>query len=109
MIVDDQGIERRNQTASRDAFFRNLLRKNLSYLECCLHPHGQGRVVTRSTTGPITAAPLSNGVGGAVWFLSHILQIHVEKLFPHEEFVAVGEHDFRAHAAVNTVPAAQIL
>ena len=41
--------------------------------------------------------------------LSAILQIHVEKLFSHEEFVAVDEFGFRAHAAINTVPAAQIL
>jgi hypothetical protein len=33
----------------------------------------------------------------------------VEKLFPHKEFVAVGEFDFRPHAAINSIPAAQVL
>ena len=41
--------------------------------------------------------------------LPHGLQFHVEKLFSHEKFVAVGEFGFPAHAAINTVPAAQIL
>jgi hypothetical protein len=30
----------------------------------------------------------------------------MEKLFSHEEFVAIREHEVRAHAAVNAIPAA---
>ena len=41
--------------------------------------------------------------------LSHALEFHVEKLFSHEEFVAVNKYDFPAHATINTVAAAQIL
>lgn len=41
--------------------------------------------------------------------LSHTLEFDMEKLLSHEEFVAVHEYDFGAHAAIDTIPAAQIL
>jgi len=59
--------------------------------------------VSRSVSHPVAASQ------GKQRLLSHTLEFHMEKLFSHEEFVAVNEHDFRAHAAINTIPAAQVL
>ncbi len=59
--------------------------------------------VRRSVSHPVAASQ------GKRRLLSYTLEFHMEKLFSHEEFVAVIEHDFRAHAAINTIPAAQVL
>lgn len=41
--------------------------------------------------------------------LRYLLQFHAEKLLAHEKFIAVGEAEFTADAAVDPVPAVQVL
>ena len=59
--------------------------------------------VSHRVSHPLTAAKAKQQL------LSHALEFHVEELFSHEEFVTINQYDFRAHAAVNPITAAQIL